>query len=154
MKNLTTEMNPIQIQRNKMIEQQLRIKKRKKVHFLLQIPTIVVFVVGALVTLFGRIIGYNILGIGLCLLGASLFYCVIILMVYSTTTYNMEKEYKKMDVELKEISLQMVGKINFNPQQQSIVKEVVEKTHYTRCAYCGYDTANQFKKCSHCGAVL
>jgi len=27
-------------------------------------------------------------------------------------------------------------------------------TVYTKCAFCGYETPVQFKKCSHCGAVL
>jgi len=31
---------------------------------------------------------------------------------------------------------------------------VNQQTQYTKCAFCGYETPVQFKKCTHCGAVL
>ena len=57
--------------------------------------------------------------------------------------------YSTWEKDYVELSMSVIGKLDFT---QPTPKQ--ETTQYTKCPYCGYETPVQFKKCSHCGAVL
>jgi len=108
--------------------------KRNKIGWFLEIPPGLILIIVLILSFLGTI------EIILVLLFFNLSYLFVHLIYYGIIGI---KFYNKL------------GELNKQPKEIVVLKEPqIEKTHYVKCAYCGYETPDQFKKCSHCGAVL
>jgi len=136
-------MNIIEERKEKIEKYKEKMKKRKLIFNLLQIPSGILMLVGLILFLTQRFFG------GIFTTLAGLLYCLILLVFSSSDEKEKKKELEKKEKDYVELSMSIIGKIDFT--QQSAKQE---KTQFTKCGYCGYENPMQFKKCSHCGAVL
>lgn len=136
-------MNIIEERKEKIEEFKEKMKKRKLIYNLFQILSGILVLMGIIFFLTQRFFG------GIFSVLAGLFYCLFLLVFSSSDEKERKKELEKMEKDYVELSLSVIGKIDFTQPT-----EKQEITQYTKCGYCGYETPVQFKKCSHCGAVL
>lgn len=129
-----------------------KLAKRKRNHALMQIPTYFALV-SSVFCLIEWLVGWYFLlfqfGMFIIVWLPILIYGIIVLIIFVIRIKNLKETIRSKEKEYKKLALKFSKNNSFTT---TTTKQ--QPQHYIKCAYCGYETPDQFKKCSHCGAVL